>query len=84
MHPFTSVIGPSAWYADQYKNSSEHIYDLSPQDLAELDAAVAAVLQSSKDIQASLVPDIYMCSLFVHKLIVSLSFWQKHSRCPVQ
>lgn len=46
-------MGPSAWYANQYKNRTEHIYDLSPQDLAELDAVVAAVVQSGKDIQAS-------------------------------
>ena len=53
VHPFTPVVGPSAWYADQYRNSSEHVYDLSSKDIAELDAAVAAVTVSSKQIQAS-------------------------------
>ena len=53
VHPFTPVVGPSAWYADQYRNNSECVYNLSPEDLAELDAAVAAVSQSGKQIQAS-------------------------------
>lgn len=53
VHPFTPVTGPSAWYASQYKDSSEHVYDLTQHDLVELAAAVAAVSQSGKDIQAS-------------------------------
>ena len=51
MHPFTPVTGPSAWYADQYKHNTEYIYDLTKEDLAELDAAVSAVIDSGKDIQ---------------------------------
>lgn len=53
MHPFTPVLGPSAWYAEEYRNSNEHVYDLSAQDLAELNAAVAAVSLSGKDIQVT-------------------------------
>ena len=51
VHPFTPVTGASAWYADQYKHNNEYIYDLSAEDLAELDAAVAAVVKSGKDLQ---------------------------------
>ena len=61
VHPFTPVTGPSAWYAAQYKDSSEHVYNLTPQDLAELGAAVAGVAQSGKDIQAS-SPILYKSS----------------------
>ncbi len=51
VHPFTPVTGPSVWYADQYKHNTEHIYDLSSEDVGELDAAVAAITRSGKDIQ---------------------------------
>ena len=51
VHPFTQVVGPSAWYADQYRHSTEHIYNLTTEDIAELDVAVAAVLSSGRNIQ---------------------------------
>ena len=51
VHPFTPATGPSAWYFDQHKNSTDHIYDLSAEDVTELDTAVAAVIKSGKDIQ---------------------------------
>ena len=51
VHPFTPVAGPSAWYADQYKNNTEYVYNLSTEDVTELDAAVAAVVKSGKNIQ---------------------------------
>lgn len=55
VHPFTPVTGASAWYADQYKHNNEYIYDLSAEDVAELDAAVAAVMKSGKDLQVIFV-----------------------------
>ena len=61
MHPFTPVTGPSAWFAEQFKHSTEHIYDLSTEDISELDAAVAAVIESGKDIQVSLEPQLEFC-----------------------
>lgn len=54
VHPFTQVVGPSAWYADQYRNSTEHIYNLTAEDIAELDTAVAAVLNTGKNFQVRL------------------------------
>ena len=50
------MTGPSAWYADQYKHNTEYIYDLTKKDLAELDAAVSAVIKSGKDIQVRCIP----------------------------
>ena len=60
VHPFTPVTGPSVWYADQYKHNTEYIYDLSSEDVAELDAAVAAVTRSEKDIQDATKQDFVL------------------------
>lgn len=63
VHPFTLVTGPSAWYADQYKSNTEYIYDLSSEDVAELDAAVAAVMRSGKYIQTVAKQDFVLPKL---------------------
>lgn len=60
VHPFTPVTGPSVWYADQYKHNTEYIYDLSSEDVAELDAAVAAFMRSEKDIQDATKQDFVL------------------------
>ena len=39
----TVIEGPDAWYAKDYVGTERHIYRLTPDDIAELDAAVAAV-----------------------------------------
>lgn len=52
--PFTYVQGPEAWYADEYRDSRKYIYALTPNDIQELDAAVAGVLKAGIDIKVRL------------------------------
>jgi hypothetical protein len=40
VEPFTLVEGPEAWYAADYRGKEDHITTLTPQHVAELDAAV--------------------------------------------
>lgn len=47
--PYQLVSGPSAWYAEDYKDLNKAIYHLTASDVAELDAAVTAVA-GTKDI----------------------------------
>lgn len=90
VHPFAQVTGPSAWYADQYRNSTEHVYTLTADDITELDVAVAAVLKSGKDIQVFNVasppqsqkhhhPSIHVQSRYIHHTPTCCSFSQ---HCP--
>lgn len=46
VQPFTVIEGPEAWTASQYRNRSDWIDVLTPQHVAELDAAVAGVERS--------------------------------------
>ncbi|WIA23850.1 hypothetical protein OEZ85_013508 [Tetradesmus obliquus] len=43
VEPFSIIEGPEAWTAEQYKHRSDWINVLSPQHIAELDAAIAGV-----------------------------------------
>ena len=44
IEPFTIVDDPSAWLADDYRGKEESfIYHFTPEDLAEVEAAVAQV-----------------------------------------
>lgn len=52
--PFTVVEGPEAWVAADYSDPASYTYTLTPADIAELDAAVAGVLQRGLDIQVQL------------------------------
>lgn len=52
--PFTSIRGPDAWLAKEYRHSERHIYNLSQQNVAELDAAVAAAKATGKAIKVNL------------------------------
>lgn len=49
--PFTTVTGPAAWYAADYRNSDAYIYRLSSTDISELESAVAGVEESGAEIQ---------------------------------
>ena len=52
MVPGTIIEGPDAWYAADYKDQPEKfVYVLKPQDIAELDAAVAKFLATGKDLK---------------------------------
>lgn len=44
--PFSIIEGPQYWFAKDYKDSTEHITRLTPAHVAELDAAVAKILDS--------------------------------------
>jgi hypothetical protein len=47
VEPFTLVEGPDAWYAAQYRdNQAQWVTELSAAHVAELDAAVEAVVRS--------------------------------------
>jgi hypothetical protein len=58
--PFTVVEGPEAWVAADYQDPASYSYTLTPGNIAELDAAVAGVLQRGLDIQVHL-PDLSSC-----------------------
>jgi hypothetical protein len=45
------ITGPSAWVAADYQHSDDWIYSLTPEDLAEIDAALSHVEQMGLDIQ---------------------------------
>jgi hypothetical protein len=45
------VDGPSAWYASDYKNNEDWVYTLTPEDVEEIEAAVARVIQSGADVK---------------------------------
>ena len=45
------VEGPSAWYGpDMVARSDEWLYELSEEEVAEIDAAVAALMASDTDL----------------------------------
>ena len=55
VEPFTLVEGPDAWTAAQYRDIKSWATELSAQHVAELDAAVEAVVRSGvEDIHVSL------------------------------
>ena len=56
------MTGPSVWYADQYRSSTDHVYTLTAEDITELDAAVAAILKSGKDIQVRQLSAMSTCT----------------------
>lgn len=49
--PFTIIDDPAAWTAADYPDLEQHIQHLSPDDVAELDAAVATAVASGKEVQ---------------------------------
>jgi hypothetical protein len=49
--PYTLIEGPDAWTAADYPVLEDHMLHLSPAHVAELDAAVEAVLASGKRLQ---------------------------------
>ena len=49
--PFTPIQSPAAWYAADYRDSDEWIYRLTPEDLAEIEAAAAEVEASGANVQ---------------------------------
>lgn len=49
--PFTVVEGPEAWVAADYRDPAAYTYVLTPEDIAELDAAVAGVQNEGYDIK---------------------------------
>ena len=53
MVPFSVVTGPEAWVAADYPSPSTYTYVFTPEDIAELDSAVAAVVQTGLDIKVS-------------------------------
>ena len=52
---FEFVEGPGVWQAADHKNSTEWIYQLSADDLVELEAAVLAAQKSEKETKVSIV-----------------------------
>ena len=47
--PYTFVEGPESWTADdQHARESEWLHELSPQQVAELEAAVASAIEGGK------------------------------------
>ncbi len=53
IEPFTVVDDPSAWLAADYKDKeSSYIYTLTPEDISELDAAIALVEKNGLRIEA--------------------------------
>ncbi len=51
--PFTRIVGPDAWTAADYPSVEAVAHVLNEHQVAELDAAVAQVLQTGKDLKAS-------------------------------
>ena len=49
--PLTVVDDSSAWLASDYPNPAAHAYVLTPDDIVELDAAVATAAASGKEVQ---------------------------------
>lgn len=48
------VVHPSAWYAEgMRRRQSEWVYPLTADDIAELEAAVAAAAATGKPVEAS-------------------------------
>ncbi|MBU2531812.1 MAG: TauD/TfdA family dioxygenase [Alphaproteobacteria bacterium] len=45
-----AVVGPSAWYGPEMADSSEWVYELTAQDLAEVEAAMAPLAAREADI----------------------------------
>ena len=54
---FQPVIGPSAWYSKQYRDSTEWLVQLSQQHLKELRAAVDSHRDVPEDAVHTLTPD---------------------------
>ena len=49
--PGTLIAGPDAWQAKDYVGTEKHVYRLTDEDIAELDAAVAAVQAKGVEIK---------------------------------
>ena len=47
----TVIEGPDAWYGKDHVGTERHIYRLTPEDIAELDAAVAAVQAAGMEVK---------------------------------
>lgn len=68
VEPFTLVEGPEAWYADEYRNRSDWITTLSPQHIAELDAAVGGIMQKGvEEIQVSNLHSMWLNLCALHE-----------------
>ncbi len=78
------MTGPSAWYADQYKNNTEYIYDLSSEDVLELDAAVAVVIKSGKDIQVRQKPKQKLRSCHCLVMLLTSSWGAGHHKAGLR
>ena len=52
--PFSVVSGHEAWAAADYPSPSTYTYTFSLEDIAELNSAVASVVQRGLDIKVSL------------------------------
>ncbi|KAK9829949.1 hypothetical protein WJX72_008834 [[Myrmecia] bisecta] len=52
VEPFTLVKDPTAWTAAQFQGSGDHIYWLTPADIAEIDTALALVEDQGLEIKA--------------------------------
>lgn len=64
MVPFSVVSGPEAWVAANYPSPSAYSYTFTPEDIAELDSAVASVVQRGLDIKVRLLgPDVATCGV---------------------
>ena len=51
MQPLTIIDDPSAWLASDYPDPAKLAYVLTAEDITELDAGIAAVIASGKEIQ---------------------------------
>ena len=51
VQPLTIIDDPSAWRAGDYPDPAKLAYVLTPDDVAELDEAVAAAINSGKEVQ---------------------------------
>ena len=55
VEPLTIIDDPSAWLASDYPDPANLAYVLTPEDIIELDAAVASAIASGKEVQVSRV-----------------------------
>lgn len=49
--PLTIIDDPSAWLASDFPDPAKLAYVLTPEDISELDAAVATAVASGKEVQ---------------------------------
>lgn len=53
LEPFTIIDSPAAWKASDFKSVDDFAYTFTESDLAEIEAAVEAVLATGKPINVS-------------------------------